>query len=74
MPVCISNTDATIHDAVPAGERLRVDGVVTARYEKRGRDYVHMEIKLRRAADDRLLITYRDTVILSYSGAKGASA
>lgn len=62
--------DATIHDEVPAGERLRVDGLVTQRYTKRGRDYMHMEIKMRRAADDHLLITYRDTVILSYTGEK----
>jgi len=68
--------DATIHDAVPAGERLRVEGLVTRRYAKRGRDYMHMEIKMRRASDNHLLITYRDTVILSYTGetsdAKGA--
>jgi hypothetical protein len=60
--------DATIHEEVPAAELLRVKGLVSQRYVKRGRDYVHMEIEMRRASDDRLLITYRDTVILAYRG------
>ena len=58
--------DATIHEEVRAGERLRVQGLVSQRYMKRGREYMHMEIEMRRAADDTLLITYRDTVILAY--------
>lgn len=65
--------DATVHEEVPAGALLRVDGEVTRRYQKRGRDYVHMEIRMRRAADDHLLITYRDTVILSYAAEQGAA-
>ncbi|SEQ23394.1 hypothetical protein SAMN05216548_103136 [Faunimonas pinastri] len=60
--------DATVHAPVPAEERLSVKGIVSQRYVKRGRDYVHMEIEMRAAETDKLLITYRDTVILSYGG------
>ena len=60
--------DATIHAPVPVEVPLRVSGTVTERYEKRGREYVVTEIVLRTAADERPLITYRDTVILSYKG------
>jgi hypothetical protein len=58
--------DATIHAPVPVGEKLRVSGKVTERFEKRGRDYVIMVIELRRAADNALLIEYRDTAILAF--------
>lgn len=58
--------DATIHAPIPVGVPLRVKGTVTERYEKKGRQYVVMEIDLRTAADDKPLITYRDTVILAY--------
>ncbi len=60
--------DATIHGEVPVGEVLTVVGTVTERYEKRGRDYVVMEIELRAKGDNRLLIHYRDTAILAYRG------
>jgi len=59
--------DATYHEAIRAGEKLRAVGKITDRYSKRERDYVHLEIELRAAADGRLLIAYRDTVILAYS-------
>lgn len=59
--------DATIHAPVPVGVPLRVSGEVTDSYEKKGRTHVEMRIDLRVAADDRPLITYRDTVIVSYS-------
>jgi hypothetical protein len=61
--------DATFHEAVPAGEKLRVQGRVSERYTKRGREYVHMDIEVRAVADGRLLIAYRDTVILAYKPA-----
>jgi len=60
--------DATFHDAVHVGDRLRVGGTVSDRYEKRGRDYVHIDMQLTRVADGKLLIAYRDTVIVSYQG------
>ncbi len=60
--------DATVHDAVRVDDRLRVAGRVSDRYEKRGRDYVHIDMELTRVADGKLLISYRDTVIVSYKG------
>lgn len=59
--------DATIHEPIPVDERLRVSGKVVERYEKRGRTYVVMLIDMRSALDDRPLVSYRDTVIISYS-------
>lgn len=64
--------DATFHDEVRTGERLSVGGIVDRRYVKRGRDYVEIAMELRSAEDGRLLISYRDTVIISYKGAEGA--
>ena len=58
--------DATIHEAVHVGEKLRVQGKVSERYTRRGRDYVRLDIELRAASDSRLLMSYRDTVILAY--------
>lgn len=65
--------DATIHAPIPVGVPLRVKGTVTERYEKKGRQYVVMEIDLRTAKDNRPLITYRDTVILAYKQQGGAA-
>lgn len=59
--------DATLHAPVPVGVPLRVSGEVTDRYSKKGREYVEMRIDLRIAADEQPLITYRDTIIVSYS-------
>jgi hypothetical protein len=58
--------DARFHDVVKVGEPLRVQGVVSERYVKRGREYVKLDMELRAAADGRLLISYTDTVLLSY--------
>lgn len=66
--------DATIHDEVPVGESLSVEGKVTERYSKRGRDYVVMEIDLKRKSDGRLLIHYRDTAIMAYRKSGAADA
>ena len=60
--------DATIHAGVPVGVPLRVKGTVAERVVKRGREYVIIDIDLRTAADDCLLVEYRDTVIISYRG------
>jgi hypothetical protein len=65
--------DATIHAPVPVGTRIRTRGKVVERYVKKGREYVVTEIEMRAAADERLLIAYRDTVILSFQ-AKAATA
>ena len=58
--------DATMHDVVPVEVPLLVKGEVTERFAKRGRDHLVMEIELRRKADGRLLVHYKDTVILAY--------
>jgi hypothetical protein len=60
--------DATVHAGVPVGVPLRVKGTVAERRVKRGREYVVIDIELRTVADDRLLIAYRDTVIVAYRG------
>lgn len=60
--------DATIHKPIPVDQKLRVKGTVSERYEKRGRNYVVMEIDMRLAATDELLVSYRDTIIVSYGG------
>lgn len=59
--------DATIHSPIPVGVPLRVSGVVTDRYTKKDREYVETQIDLRTASDDQPLVTYRDTIIVSYS-------
>jgi hypothetical protein len=64
--------DATIHAGVPVGVPLRVRGVVAERLMKRGREYVIVDIDLRTADDDRLLIAYRDTVITAYRATASA--
>lgn len=58
---------ATHHDVVPVGERVVASGRVAERYEKRGREYLRMEIELRSAADGRLLTSYTDTAVLSFT-------
>lgn len=65
--------DATWHAPVMAGTDVVVSGRVTERYVKRGRTYVVTEIELRRAADDGLLVAYRDTVILAWRATEDAA-
>ena len=59
------------HEPIPVGEELVASGIVSRRYEKRGREYLEMEIEMRTAAQDRLLVSYRDTAILSYAPSEG---
>lgn len=66
--------DATFHAPVPVSVPLRVQGKVTERLMKRGREYVHMKIDLYRVSNNQLLVEYRDTVILSYRTAADAAA
>lgn len=58
--------DATIHAPVPVGTRVRSLGKVVNRHVRKGREYVVTDIEMRAADDDRLLISYRDTVILAF--------
>lgn len=59
--------DATHHEVVPVGERLVASGQVAERYEKRGREYLRIDIELRSAEDGRLLTSYVDTAVLSFT-------
>ena len=65
--------DATMHDVVPVEVPLLVKGEVTERFAKRGRDHLVMEIELRCKADGRLLVHYKDTVILAYKAKCGGT-
>jgi len=66
--------DATFHAPVPVGERLSVGGRVAERFVKRGRTHVVIDMELRAVSDNRLLISYRDTVLISYTGTEGKAA
>ena len=50
-----------------------MQGKVTERFNKRGRDYVQIDMEVRAARDNRLLVSYRDTVILSYQARESAA-
>lgn len=58
--------DARWHAPIRAGEALIVEGGVTRRYVKRGREYMEVDIAMRAKADGALRVEYRDTVCLSY--------
>ncbi len=58
--------DARWHAPIRAGEALIVEGGVTSRYMKRGREYMQVDIAMRAKADGSLRVEYRDTVCLSY--------
>ncbi|GIK85225.1 MAG: hypothetical protein KJ018_03535 [Burkholderiales bacterium] len=66
--------DATIHEPIRVGTRIVSRGRVVGRYAKKGREYVVTAIEMRAADDGRLLVEYRDTVILSYRQAAGAAS
>lgn len=59
--------DATIHAPIPVDVPLRVTGKVVERLQKKGRTYVITDIEMRTAADDTPIVTYRDTIIVSFS-------
>lgn len=54
------------HRLIPVGETLVASGVVSDRYEKRGRTYLDLEIELRTVESGELILQYWDTAILSY--------
>ena len=76
--------DARIHfefravwcDAIRAGDRIKASARVSRRYQRKGRDYVEIQIELRSAEDGRLLITYQDTAIMAFrtAGQKAGEA
>ena len=63
--------DVEVFKPVYAGDRLSVSGVISERYQKKGRDYVVLTMELRRKETGELLIRYIDRVILSYSPGGG---
>ena len=65
--------DCTVHEAVKVGARLSVSGTVRERFTKRGREHIVVEMELRSADDGRLLIAYRDTVLVAFKPAGGAA-
>lgn len=66
--------DCTVHEPVPVGAELEVVGRVTERFTKRGRDHVVTDIELRAVSDGRLLVSYRDTVLLAFKPKAGDKA
>lgn len=59
--------DCTVHEPVRAGQAVSVSGKVAERFARRGRTHVVIDMELRDAGDGRLLIAYRDTVLLSFT-------
>ena len=65
--------DCEVFAPVHPGDVVVVSGEVVERFEKKGRDYVAMEMKLHRKADGALLVRYLDHVILAFSQAGGTA-
>lgn len=59
--------DCTVHEPVKVGARLSVGGRVTERFMKRGRELMIIDMELRSVPDGKLLVSYRDTVLLAYT-------
>jgi hypothetical protein len=58
--------DATWHEPIPVSTRIRTQGEVIDRYEKRGRTFIVLLIELRGADDNKLYVSYRDTALLAF--------
>ena len=58
--------DATHRACIPADRTLAVSGVVSDRYQRRGRDHLVLELEVRDKATGQVYTTYRDTSVLSY--------
>lgn len=61
------------HAPISVGETLVASGLVSRRYEKRGRQYLELQIELRLASTNELLTSYRDTSVLSYVAAESSA-
>ena len=64
--------DCEVFEPVHPGDVVVVSGEVTDRFEKKGREYVVIEMKLHRKSDDALLVRYIDHVIISYASKDAA--
>jgi len=58
--------NAVHHSPAYAGEEIVVSGRIVERYQKRGRDYLHYELRVE-TADGRLITTYNDRTLLAYN-------
>ena len=58
--------DATSQGEIPTAVPLHVQGHVVGRYAKRGREYLELDISVTEARDNRLLVQYKDTSVLSF--------
>jgi hypothetical protein len=58
--------DATWYEPIPVSARIRTQGEVIDRYEKRGRTFIVLTIELRDADDNKLYVSYRDTALLAF--------
>jgi hypothetical protein len=66
--------DCEVLNEVKVGDRLSVAGVIRERYTKKGRDYLVLEMELKRVETGEVLIRYQDRVILAYSDQSGKAA
>ncbi|WEX09042.1 hypothetical protein [Chelativorans sp. AA-79] len=66
--------DAEVFAPVRVGDRLSVSGEVKERYTKKGREYVLMEMQLKRIETGELLVRYLDQVILAYKAKEEKAA
>ncbi len=58
--------DATHHRTVPATSVVQVSGVVSGRYERRGREHLVIDFEVRDKRTGVLYTTYRDTSLLGF--------
>jgi hypothetical protein len=59
--------DATQHAVIPANTVVTVDGEVTQRYTKKGREHVVLTMEIRDKLTGQLYTSYTDTSILSFT-------
>lgn len=58
--------DASWSRRVVTGETLIAEGRVARRYFRRDREYMEVDVELRSAADNEVVVRYKDTTVLSY--------
>jgi hypothetical protein len=58
--------DATHHALIPAGTEVTVDGEITERFTKKGREHVVLTMEVRDKLTGRVYTTYTDMTLMSY--------
>lgn len=66
--------DVEVFAPVRVGDRLSVRGEITARYSRKGREYLDLEMTLDRLPDGARVMRYLDRVILAYRQQDGQAA